>query len=111
MLWLVLLPYVFTGAGVASNQLVLIANHGKFPVMMNPRLIAQLPPDADGMIDEIHCVMTHATRLNFLADVFFMRGKGVYSVGDALLLAGVSLSVCKFVWFGLILYRLHNELV
>jgi len=33
MLWIILLPWAIFGVGVASNQLVLVANHGKFPIM------------------------------------------------------------------------------
>jgi hypothetical protein len=34
-LWILLLPTAIWGIGVASNQAVLIANHDKFPVMIN----------------------------------------------------------------------------
>jgi hypothetical protein len=34
-LWILLLPVAIIGVGAASNQLVLIANHDKFPVMVN----------------------------------------------------------------------------
>ena len=34
-LWILLLPIAIWGIGVASNQAVLIANHDKFPVMIN----------------------------------------------------------------------------
>lgn len=34
-LWILLLPVAIGGLGAASNQLVLIANHDKFPVMVN----------------------------------------------------------------------------
>src|ERR1700675_4283495 len=34
-LWILLLPAALGGIGAASNQLVLIANHDRFPVMIN----------------------------------------------------------------------------
>lgn len=40
-LWVLLLPYAFTYVGAASNQLVLIANNDKFPVMQNEADIAR----------------------------------------------------------------------
>ena len=92
LLWIVALPYVFTGLGAASNQLVLIANHDTFPVMVNPAQI-----DAMGgvkftfgdtlMLDEVHCVMTDGTHLNFMADIFDLKS-ATYSIGDFLLMFG-----------------------
>lgn len=35
--WLILAPVLLTILGAASNQAVLIANHGKFPVMLNEK--------------------------------------------------------------------------
>ena len=106
LLWVLLAPYLLTGIGAASNQLVLIANHDKFPVMVNQKKLNQLmgseddpfsiieqvrhtpnAPDADGMIDDVHCVMTDDTHLNLLADVFDMHS-AIYSIGDFLLMAG-----------------------
>ena len=34
-LWILLAPFAVQGIGAASNQAVLIANHDKFPVMVN----------------------------------------------------------------------------
>lgn len=76
--------------GAFLNQLVLIANGGKFPVMLNPRWSTQMIPDASGMIDDVHCVMTGATRLNFLADIFNFH-TSIMSVGDLLLNTGSTL--------------------
>lgn len=75
-LWLAALPYVLIVLGAASNQAVLISNHGKFPVMLNETVAVP----ADGMLDKEHCVMTHETRLNALADIFNIGA--VESVGD-----------------------------
>lgn len=107
MLWVVLLPYAATGIGAASNQLVLIANHDKFPVLLNERARARFEPDANGLIDNRgHCVMTKATHLNALADIFDLDGW--YSIGDFLLMIGDWLrGFCIFVWMALVINKLR----
>ncbi len=101
--WLIFAPWMIAFTGAASNQLVLIANHDKFPVMVNAlkldemrnpspsNFIAKLlgapaPAPAvkvgdDGMLDDIHCVMTDKTHLNFLADLFDMHD-AIYSISS-----------------------------
>jgi hypothetical protein len=104
-LYVLLFPYALGFLGAASNQLVIIANHGKFPVMMNPVWTSQQSPDSDGMIDTVHCVMTPETQLNFLADIFNL-GDSIESVGDLLIHAGESLeNYCFGLWIGIILFR------
>jgi len=117
-LWILLTPYAVFGIGAASNQAVLIANHDKFPVMLNARKLNKfmsqsaedrlltflgmpkevLPaPDPDGMIDDVHCVMTKPTHLNALADVFDLGS--IYSIGDFALYTGEWLMTwMPFVW-------------
>lgn len=107
-LWIVLLPYLFTGVGAASNQLVLIANHDKFPVMLNEKVRAGFEPDANGLIDKAHCVMTKDTHLNFLADIFDLHD-GWYSIGDFLLMIGDWLmGWCIYVWMALVIKSLFD---
>ena len=102
MLWVLLLPYACTFVGAASNQLVLIANHDKFPVMVNEAKRVKYEPDANGLIDSEHCVMTNETHLNALADVFDLKD-GIYSIGDFLLMLGDWLSqFCLYVWIALV---------
>jgi len=89
-LWVLLAPYAFIGAGFVSNQAVLIANHDRFPVMANPVKLDDFLGGAapkQGMIDEVHCVMTDQTHLNFLADVFDLHD-ATYSIGDFMLMVG-----------------------
>jgi Family of unknown function (DUF5317) len=123
-LWVLLLPYAFTFFGAASNQLVLIANGDKFPVLLNAKKIsmmqaaeeseaAKLPfryfsrVNDDGMIDDTHCLMTPKTHLNALADIFDFKD-GIYSIGDLLLETGAWLgSFCIFVWLALVVAKLH----
>ena len=113
-LWILLLPITIFGLGVASNQAVLIANHDTFPVLINQHKIDErnteiaaaiaagaadvpLPIGKDGMIDDVHCVMTNQTHLNALADVFDIGS--IYSVGDFLWYLGKWLAgFCPFIW-------------
>jgi hypothetical protein len=43
--------------------------------------------DADGMIDDVHCIMSHSNHLKFLAD-WINLGSAIASPGDLLLLTG-----------------------
>ena len=110
-LWIILLPLALSIGGAASNQLVLIANHDTFPVNVNRvKINAFLEPEEDGtpgttiklpdgteMIDDLHCVMTSKTHLNFLADEFDLRN--IYSVGDfMLMLASWLWTFVFYVW-------------
>lgn len=124
-LWILLLPFATFGLGAASNQLVLIANHDKFPVMVNQAKIdhynseiaaavaagepAPDPIDPNGgMIDDTHCVMTNKTHLNFLADVFDFHS-AIYSVGDGLLYFGDWLmGFSPFLWGFAVIQKLRQ---
>lgn len=90
--WILLLPLFVGFVGAASNQLVLAANHDKFPVMLSPRKVDQWKPDEQGMIDDVHCVMTKDTRLNFLADWIDLKAE-TDSPGDLLLDLGGYLEI------------------
>jgi hypothetical protein len=104
MLWILLAPAAIGFIGAASNQAVLIANHDKFPVLMNNFRGFEVGPE--GMLDNIHCVMTNETRLNFLADIFDLKSNS-YSVGDLLLILGEWMwTFCPFVWAALVARRL-----
>lgn len=96
-----LTPILFLVLGAASNQVVLIANHAKFPVMVNAERAAKA--DQNEMLDSEHCLMTHSTHLNALADIF-QFGNETWSIGDIFLEAGVDLApYSATVWFVLIL--------
>lgn len=106
MLWVLIAPYPVMFVGAASNQLVLVANHDKFPVMFNERVRVKAKPDVNGMIDNTHCVMTKQTHLNVLADIIDLH-TGWYSIGDLFLMLGDWLSsFCSYVWLGLVLQKL-----
>lgn len=94
LLAVLLLPFLLGFLGAASNQLVIVSNHGCFPVMLNAAWVSHTQPDlTTGMLsdDSVHCEMTPFTHLNFLADVFNF-GRGIESIGDLLIDAGSALA-------------------
>ena len=127
---ILLIPYGIFGLGVLSNQAVLWANGDKFPVMLNARksdkilsqdqeqgllTILGIKPkapiaktaDPDGMIDDVHCVMTSKTHLNALADIFDLDT--VYSIGDFMLYLGQRLmGFTPFVWGYAVIKKLYE---
>jgi hypothetical protein len=104
-LYILAIPVLFTFLGAASNQSVLIANFDRFPVMVNAKKLQEMTEpreqtainfnkpqpafetDDAVMLDEVHCVMTPNTHLNFLADIFDMKD-AIYSIGDFSLMLG-----------------------
>ena len=125
-LWIPLIPIVLFLGGVASNQAVLIANHDRFPVLVNhTKLVnfeaetvetpfgsitvprpAEVDDDGVVMIDDIHCVMTSDTHLNALADIFDFGG--IYSIGDFMLMLGQwLLEYSLVVWLVVVILRLR----
>jgi Family of unknown function (DUF5317) len=109
-IWILLLPVVLGLLGAASNQLVLIANHGKFPVMYNAAITARaLALFPDGQLDEVHCLMTSETHLNFLADIFNLH-TAIFSIGDFFLMLGDWMwAFCPFIWLFEVCRRLHDR--
>jgi len=106
-LYIVLIPAAIWGAGFTSNQLVLYANNDTFPVKVNAfkaqamRIRAEAARQEandesddesveipEGYLDFTHIIMTKDTHLNALADVFDLKGDGIYSIGDFLLMLG-----------------------
>lgn len=126
-LWLIAVPVLSIFLGAASNQVVLVANHGKFPVMINdafyakfctippdadPELIAMIPPIAclkgGQMIDEVHSIMGPNSHLKLLSDIFPL-GDAIYSVGDGLINFGSwMLTFSPIAWLFLTMRRLYN---
>jgi hypothetical protein len=107
-LYILVIPVLFTFLGAASNQLVLLANHDTFPVMVNDRKLADMTEpherrpvtdihfvtplpayaaDDTVYLDDTHCAMTSHTHLNALADIFDMKD-AIYSIGDFSLMLG-----------------------
>ena len=107
MLWVLLLPGVCMFIGAASNQAVLISNGDRFPVLMNASVISKEDVDANGMLDKEHCIMTHATHLNALADIIDTHDAWI-SIGDIFIKIGLWLAAfCPFVWLALVVQKLY----
>lgn len=97
-LWIILLPIVIGYAGNLSNQAVLLANGGKFPVSINAKRQNGWADD-NGYLDKVHVVMTSHTHLNALADILDYKSQGIMSVGDVLLdLSEWLFAFAPFVW-------------
>ena len=107
-IWILAIPLTLVCIGAMSNQAVLIANHGKFPVMLNGAAIAEERkngPLVDDMLDREHCLMTSKTHLNALADIFDF-GDAVYSIGDGFIELGEYASgFVPFAWFMIFLAK------
>jgi hypothetical protein len=121
--YLLVIPVLLFGLGIASNQAVLVANHGKFPVAMNAAWMDKmctLPEDVDPadvpasscanggeMIDMTHSVMGPNSHLKMLSDIFPL-GHAIYSVGDGLLSLGDwLLSFTPIMWLALTIRKLY----
>ena len=113
-LWILLSPLAIGFLGAASNQAVLIANHDTFPVNINlVKLKGHIDEQpivlADGtvMIDDVHCMMSSKTHLNWLADEFDLGS--IYSVGDFGILLGEYLwGFAPLVWGVVIFEKLRS---
>lgn len=122
--YLIAIPILLICSGVASNQVVLVANHGKFPVMANaamldtfcspkqidPEELEDIPPSScvkgGEMLDEVHSIMGPNSHLKALSDIFPL-GKAIYSVGDGLLYLGFWLfSYTPYMWLALTIRKL-----
>jgi hypothetical protein len=102
-IWILALPLFLNFVGAGMNQAVIAANHDKFPVMVNHRKADKFGTDADGMLDDVHCLMTKDTNLNFLADWIDLK-EAIYSPGDLLLIFADYLSPLVFpAWFAVML--------
>lgn len=86
-LYILAIPALFFALGFACNQAVLMANHDTFPVMVNEYKVKSgetlTLSDGTVLLDDTHSVMTHNTRLNFLADI--IDTGGIWSIGDGFL--------------------------
>jgi len=120
-LYLLAIPLLLILLGTASNQAVLIANHGKFPVMLNEAQYSHFcsAPEDEEMkfsvtdssispmscteggqfIDDVHSVMGKNSHLKALSDIFNLK-VAIYSIGDFLLMLGYWL--LSFSWISYI---------
>jgi len=127
-LWIVLAPAAIGGAGLASNQAVLVANHDTFPVMMNDAKVNMYRMEAQavaqegdedaqvvlillehGYLDDTHVIMTPASHLKFLADWIDLKSS-TWSPGDVLLYIGeMGITYAPFVWVIVVIGRLRKK--
>src|SRR5258708_749772 len=94
-------PQVLFYTGFASNALVMAANGGQMPVLV-PGGCTDSDVDRwhgevqrEGM--QVHTCMTPETHLKVLGDWIVLRGRGIMSLGDALLWAS-ELSSTPLYW-------------
>lgn len=110
-LWMILLPYPVAILGIGLNQAVLIANHGKFPVMVNNHWPERI--DGEGFFegDTEHVVMSADSRLKFLADIITLsQGTDIVSIGDLLINAsGIGQDYAIWIWAFYLATRLYSS--
>jgi hypothetical protein len=128
---IIAIPLLLIFSGAASNQAVLVANWGKFPVMVNHRVEQKLKArnavpdfsifrtavpqnkkaDTDLMIDDIHCVMTPQSRLKVLADWINLQ-TDIMSPGDLLIMLGEFLwQFALIAWIVLVIKKFNDGVV
>jgi hypothetical protein len=89
----------FVWLGLASNALVIFANHGHMPVHAAALYqvgMESFIPRLQEQYNAIHTLMTETSRLWFLADVIPVRVweyRNVISIGDVYLMLGVMLTI------------------
>lgn len=125
--WQILaIPVLLFASGFMANQAVLIANHGKFPVLLNnvqqqeaqkrTEKVVEFdgvvvgvvpdrgPADPQYLKDDYHTVMGPNSHLKILADIFNIDG--VYSIGDGLIfLASWLWKFIPIVWLTLMVRK------
>lgn len=109
-LYVLAIPVLLIVLGAASNQAVLIANHGKFPVMLNAQKVAANDLKPGDVIDRRgHSVMAPEDHLKPLADIFNV-GDGVESVGDfAIDLGGWTWQFAPYLWGFAVIKKLNEK--
>jgi hypothetical protein len=109
-IWILLLPTVTGSLGTLSNQAVKIANHDRFPVLVNDKKLQDAQPDSEGFLDDEHIVMTSKTHLNALADIWDFNSEGTCSIGDELIDLGAWLDgFCLWIFLALVAQKLYSS--
>lgn len=93
------------GLGASLNGLVMMVNGGKMPVSLEKLEkvdMCELINLLKAGLDNKHTVMTELTKLNFLADIFYIPGflgKGTYvvSIGDFIVAVGLFIFVFEMI--------------
>lgn len=130
--YLIAIPILLILIGAGLNQLVLVANGGKFPVLLSEREqitwrvaaaeakcvkkvhlglfdeeqpICRAPDFNDQFLDDIHSVMGKNSRLKFLAD-WIKLGREIDSPGDLMIQFGTFLWPLTWpVWIAFLFLR------
>lgn len=123
--YLIVVPILLFCLGVASNQSVLVANHGKFPVMLSEGAYYQYctahseEDEATApaiscikggqMIDPVHSVMGPNSHFKVLSDIIPL-GSAIYSIGDGLIELGLFLlGYTPIMWLALVLRKIYTQ--
>lgn len=108
-LWILLAPWAVFLTGAGSNDLVMLVNGGKFPVLLNEKRAVANAADPAGYIDSYHVVMSSRTHLNLLGDIFD-RKEAVLSIGDYLLGLGEWLmTFTPYLWGAFLIKRVLDS--
>ena len=121
--YLIAIPALLFSLGIVSNQAVLVANHGKFPVMLSegmhykychvaPVELVEIPDiscaKGGQMLDETHSVMGPNSHLKALSDIIPI-GSSIYSIGDGFITLGLwLLSFTPIAWLFLTMRKLAS---
>lgn len=102
------IPLFFILFGAALNQLVFVANQGKFPVQLASEISDALKVKPGKVLDlRGHSVMAPEDHLKFLADIINLGGH--YSIGDEFISLGEwAWTFTPYVW-GFALIRKIKE--
>jgi hypothetical protein len=107
MLWIIIVPQGLIQLGGGMNQLVILANHDMFPVLINPAKAAHTLPN--GIDSDGHILMSKDTHLNVLGDIFDFHDKWS-SLGDLTIELGTWMSTwAPFMWVVLVSQRLLKQ--
>lgn len=111
-LYILAIPAFCFLLGAGLNQVVMIANHDKFPVMVNQvRTRTEENPQGlqpGDMIDSEHVVMQDSDHFKYLADIFDFGS--IYSVGDGFSELGeYGWSFLPLVWVYAICRKVQDE--
>jgi len=127
-LWIIGVPIMTLYLGAGLNQVVLYANHDRFPVTINDarlfeyklelkeaaeegddRAAIRLEELQHGYLDDEHVIATSETKLNWLADWIDLHGD-IYSPGDVVLYLGdTGMTYSPFFWAAVVIGRLAKK--
>ena len=81
--WSIFISFLVTMAGFLLNCTVIIANHGKMPIVA----------ESERYLDPFHVKITRSTHLKFLSDIFLNKDHEIKSLGDYMVDTGIFLYI------------------